>query len=34
MTFIGVALGSDGLYVRAFECILCNCTEKVTVVTK
>jgi hypothetical protein len=34
MTFIGVVLGSDGLYVRTFECISCNCIEKVTVVTK
>jgi hypothetical protein len=34
MTFIGMVLGPYGLYVRTFECILCNCTEKVTVVTK
>jgi hypothetical protein len=34
MTFIGMVLGQGGLYVRTFECILCNCTEKVTVGTK
>jgi hypothetical protein len=34
MTFIGMVLGPDGLCVGTFECILCNCTEKLTVVTK
>jgi hypothetical protein len=33
MTFVGAVLGSDGLFVRSFECTLCNFTEKVTVVT-
>jgi hypothetical protein len=33
MTFVGAVLGSDGHYVRSFECILCRCTEKVTVLT-
>jgi hypothetical protein len=32
--FTGLVSGPDGLEVRAFECSLCNCSEKVTVETK
>jgi hypothetical protein len=34
MMFTGLLSGPDGLEVRAFECSLCNCSEKVTVETK